>query len=193
MFYQTLLFAVIFRCAKSQTVNDFYQLSAVDIHGTKVMQICIFVLGYLSTLALCLSKYLPRLTSPRCLAARCWWWTWPASAATLTPTTEASRGSTRSSDTATSSRCWVSGQCSTEEILQHFSPAFPCNQFGGQEPGTAADIREVAFKRYGARFTVMEKVEVTGPGQHPVWRFLTGEWSICLLHLLFRHLCNFES
>ena len=33
----------------------------------------IFVLGYLSTLALCLSKYLPRLTSPRCLAARCWW------------------------------------------------------------------------------------------------------------------------
>ena len=39
MFYETLLFAVIFRCAKSQTVNDFYQLSAVDIHGTKVMQI----------------------------------------------------------------------------------------------------------------------------------------------------------
>ena len=63
----------------------------------------------------------------------------------------------------------------TEEILQHFSPAFPCNQFGGQEPGSAADIREVAFSRYRARFTVMEKVEVTGPGQHPVWRFLTGE------------------
>ena len=71
----------------------------------------IFVWWYLSTLELCLSKYLPRLTSPRCLAARCWWWTWPASAATLTPTTEASRGSTTSSATATSSPCWVSGQC----------------------------------------------------------------------------------
>ena len=78
-------------------------------------------------------------------------------------------------------QCLLCLKFKTEKILQHSSPAFPCNQFGGQEPGTAADIREVAFKRYGARFTVMEKVEVTGPGQHPVWKFLTGAGSVCIV------------
>ena len=53
--------------------------------------------------------------------------------------------------------------------------AFPCNQFGGQEPGTMEEIRQVAFKQHGVRFTLMDKVEVTGPGAHPVWTFLTGE------------------
>lgn len=37
------------------------------------------------------------------------------------------------------------------------------------------EIRQVAFKQYGARFTLMDKVEVTGPGTHPVWKYLTGE------------------
>ena len=37
------------------------------------------------------------------------------------------------------------------------------------------EIRQVAFKQHGARFTLMDKVEVTGPGAHPVWKYLTGE------------------
>ena len=181
MFYQTLLFAVIFRCAKSQTVDDFYQLSAVDIHGTKVMK-NIFVWWYLhiiynGTLFLNIFQgWLLLVVWPRGAGGergqpvRLHW-------LPLQRPQEAPRGP-RIQPQARRAGSVVSVQ--TEEILQHFSPAFPCNQFGGQEPGTAADIREVAFKRYGARFTVMEKVEVTGPGQHPVWRFLTGEWSTYL-------------
>ena len=37
------------------------------------------------------------------------------------------------------------------------------------------EIRQVAFKQHGARVTLMDKVEVTGPGAHPVWKYLTGE------------------
>jgi len=51
--------------------------------------------------------------------------------------------------------------------------AFPCNQFGGQEPGSREDIRHVAFKQYGVRFNLMDKVEVTGTEAHPVWKYLT--------------------
>ena len=51
--------------------------------------------------------------------------------------------------------------------------AFPCNQFGGQEPGDAAQIREVVFSQYGAKFTVFQKVEVFGPKSSPVWKYLT--------------------
>jgi len=53
--------------------------------------------------------------------------------------------------------------------------AFPCNQFGGQEPGTRDDIKDVAFSQYGVRFTLMDKVDVKDDGAHPVWRFLTGK------------------
>ena len=52
--------------------------------------------------------------------------------------------------------------------------AFPCNQFGGQEPGTREDIRDVAFGQYGVRFTMMDKVDVKDANVHPVWKFLTG-------------------
>ena len=37
------------------------------------------------------------------------------------------------------------------------------------------EIRQVAFKQHGARVTLMDKVEVTGPRAHPVWKYLTGE------------------
>jgi len=52
--------------------------------------------------------------------------------------------------------------------------AFPCNQFGGQEPGTSADIQKFA-DGYGVKFRMMEKIEVNGPGAHPVYTFLKGE------------------
>lgn len=50
--------------------------------------------------------------------------------------------------------------------------AFPCNQFGGQEPGEAADISSFATERYAATFPLMAKVDVNGEHQHPVFAWL---------------------
>jgi len=49
--------------------------------------------------------------------------------------------------------------------------AFPCNQFGGQEPGSSEQIKQFT-KRYGVEFTVTEKVMVNGPDTHPFFRYL---------------------
>mmetsp|Transcript_315 Transcript_315/g.831 ORF Transcript_315/g.831 Transcript_315/m.831 type:complete len:229 (-) Transcript_315:110-796(-) len=49
--------------------------------------------------------------------------------------------------------------------------AFPCNQFGGQEPGSNQQIKEFT-KRYGVEFPVTEKVEVNGPNTHPFFTYL---------------------
>ncbi|MBV9792711.1 MAG: glutathione peroxidase [Actinobacteria bacterium] len=51
---------------------------------------------------------------------------------------------------------------------------FPCNQFGGQEPGTADEIAEFCSATYGVSFPMFEKVEVNGPGRHPVYQELTA-------------------
>ena len=40
--------------------------------------------------------------------------------------------------------------------------AFPCNQFGGQEPGTPQEIHEFATKTHGAKFLLFEKIDVNG-------------------------------
>jgi glutathione peroxidase len=50
---------------------------------------------------------------------------------------------------------------------------FPCNQFAGQEPGTAGDIAEFCSTTYGVTFPLTEKVEVNGEGRHPVYAELT--------------------
>ena len=51
--------------------------------------------------------------------------------------------------------------------------AFPCNQFGKQEPGSPEDI--TAFvANYGVKFPMMQKVEVNGAGADPCYKFLTG-------------------
>lgn len=51
---------------------------------------------------------------------------------------------------------------------------FPSNQFGGQEPGTAQQIREFCSTKYSVSFPLFEKVEVKkGAGQHPVYQYLT--------------------
>lgn len=49
----------------------------------------------------------------------------------------------------------------------------PCNQFGAQEPGTDAEIREFCSTRYDVTFPLAAKVEVNGPGRHPVYQWLT--------------------
>lgn len=45
----------------------------------------------------------------------------------------------------------------------------PCNQFGGQEPGSAEEIAEFCSATYGVTFPMTEKVEVNGAGRHPVY------------------------
>ena len=51
---------------------------------------------------------------------------------------------------------------------------FPCNQFGGQEPGTAQEIAEFCSATYGVTFPMFEKIEVNGPGRHPIYDELTS-------------------
>jgi glutathione peroxidase len=45
----------------------------------------------------------------------------------------------------------------------------PCNQFLGQEPGTADEIAEFCSSTYGVTFPLTEKVEVNGDGRHPLY------------------------
>lgn len=50
--------------------------------------------------------------------------------------------------------------------------AFPCNQFGGQEPGSNSDIKQFACTRFKAEFPIFDKVDVNGPNTAPVYQFL---------------------
>lgn len=49
----------------------------------------------------------------------------------------------------------------------------PCNQFGGQEPGSETEIAEFCQSRYSVTFPMAEKVEVNGPNAHPLFAYLT--------------------
>ena len=49
---------------------------------------------------------------------------------------------------------------------------FPCNQFGKQEPGTNAEIKEFATSKYGVTFPMFAKIEVNGSGAAPLYQFL---------------------
>ena len=53
--------------------------------------------------------------------------------------------------------------------------AFPCNQFGGQEPGESGDIARFCEKTYGVTFPMFEKVDVNGDGAHPLFKWLKAE------------------
>ncbi len=53
--------------------------------------------------------------------------------------------------------------------------AFPCNQFGGQEPGDADQIEEFCKVNFGLSFPLMAKVEVNGPGETPLYGWLKKE------------------
>ena len=52
---------------------------------------------------------------------------------------------------------------------------FPCNQFGGQDPGDNADIAGFCQRNYGVTFPMMGKIEVNGADAHPLYRWLTAE------------------
>lgn len=52
---------------------------------------------------------------------------------------------------------------------------FPCNDFGGQEPGTEKEIKQFCQKRYQVTFPMFEKVAVVGKEKHALYEFLTGK------------------
>jgi glutathione peroxidase len=78
------------------------------------------------------------------------------------------------------SKCGLTPQYAGLERLHEryagrgFSVAgFPCNQFGGQEPGSAEEIQQFCSTSYGVTFPMFEKIDVNGPGRHPVYTELT--------------------
>jgi glutathione peroxidase len=50
---------------------------------------------------------------------------------------------------------------------------FPCNQFGGQEPGSNDTIKAFCTRNYGVTFQMMDKIDVKGEHQHPLYKWLT--------------------
>ena len=52
---------------------------------------------------------------------------------------------------------------------------FPANEFGAQEPGANAEIKEFCSTKFGVRFPMFAKLVVKGPGQHPLYKSLTTE------------------
>lgn len=79
------------------------------------------------------------------------------------------------------SRCGNTPQyAGLEELYKKFSGdglmvvGFPCNDFGGQEPGTNAEIKEFCTAKYNVTFPMMDKVHVKGPEQCPLYAALTG-------------------
>lgn len=82
----------------------------------------------------------------------------------------------------TASQCGFTPQYEGLEKLQNnyssevFSVlAFPCNQFGGQEPGTNEQITEFCSLNYGNTFPIFSKIDVNGENAHPLFNFLTSE------------------
>jgi glutathione peroxidase len=80
------------------------------------------------------------------------------------------------------SRCGLTPQYEGLEELQrdladqNFTVVgFPCNQFAGQEPGSAEEIVNFCRTTYGVSFPLSEKLEVNGDGRSAVYRFLTAE------------------
>jgi glutathione peroxidase len=79
------------------------------------------------------------------------------------------------------SKCGLTPQYEGLEQLQETYGArgfsvigFPCNQFGAQEPGSPDEIATFCSTTYGVTFPLMEKLEVNGPGRHPLYSELTA-------------------
>jgi glutathione peroxidase len=79
----------------------------------------------------------------------------------------------------TASKCGFTPQyAGLEELYKKYNAlgleilGFPCNQFGGQEPGSESDIEEFCQLNYGVSFPMFAKVEVNGDAAHPLYKFL---------------------
>jgi glutathione peroxidase len=70
-----------------------------------------------------------------------------------------------------------------EELHKEFSPrgfsvlGFPCNQFGSQEPGDAAQIEKFCASNYAITFPMFAKIDVNGFRAHPLYQYLKNEKS----------------
>ena len=74
------------------------------------------------------------------------------------------------------STIWRPGRAPKKYGSENFSVlAFPCNQFGGQEPGSNEEIVEFCTLNYSNTFPVFSKVDVNGNDAHPLFNFLTTE------------------
>ena len=78
------------------------------------------------------------------------------------------------------SQCGLTPQYTgLEQLQQRFGDrgfnvvGFPCNQFGGQEPGSSDEIATFCSTNYGVTFPMMEKVDVNGDDRHPIYAELT--------------------
>lgn len=82
----------------------------------------------------------------------------------------------------TASRCRFTPQYQDlERLYQDYRDrgfqvlAFPCNQFREQEPGSAEQIAQFCEINYGVSFPIFDKIEVNGPGTHPLFRWLKAQ------------------
>lgn len=78
------------------------------------------------------------------------------------------------------SKCGLTSQYTAlEEIHEKYVArgftviGLPCNQFGGQEPGTSEEIKEFCSMTYGVTFPLTEKIDVNGEDRHPLYDALT--------------------
>jgi len=79
------------------------------------------------------------------------------------------------------SKCGFTPQyAALESVAKKYSASglvvcgFPCNQFGGQEPGTDAEIEQFCTSKYQVTFPMFDKLEVNGPNRHPLYELLAG-------------------
>ena len=80
------------------------------------------------------------------------------------------------------SKCWLTPQYETLEALHRQLGdrglqilGFPCNQFGGQEPGSDTEIQEFCRVNFDVSFPVFAKIDVNGDDAHPLYRHLRSE------------------
>lgn len=82
----------------------------------------------------------------------------------------------------TASKCGLTPQYEgIEKLYKEYNEdgftvlGFPCNQFGGQEPGTDEEIRDFCSANYDISFPLFEKIEVNGEHAHPLYQYLREE------------------
>ena len=81
----------------------------------------------------------------------------------------------------TASNCGFTKQyAALEELYKNFKDdliviGLPCNQFGGQEPGSEKEIQQFCKKNFGVSFLLTEKIEVKGEKQHALYSWLTSK------------------
>ncbi len=82
----------------------------------------------------------------------------------------------------TASKCGFTPQYEgLEKLHEEYGPrglvilGFPCNQFGAQEPGDAAEIANFCSLTYNVSFPMFAKIDVNGDDAHPLYRYLKAE------------------